>query len=81
MTRDEVLGKISDFLFRRYECDDPNVIDVLASEMTLEVDSMDPDYPEIWLRYSLIRERGGIASTSIQIYSFDDLLEMICDDE
>lgn len=81
MTRDEVLGRISDFLFRNYECDDRNVIDVIAGFMDLGVDNSDLDYPEIHLSYSLLRKSGGPSRTSIQIHSLDELLEMFCDDE
>lgn len=81
MTRDEALGRISDFLFRNYESDNPNVIDVLAAGMDLEVDTWHEDDPEIILRYTLLRKNGGPARTSIQIYSLEDILEMICDDD
>lgn len=81
MTRDEALNKIADFLYRRYESDRPEVTGVLPGFMDLEV-RPDPEGwdHEIHLRYTLLRKTGGPASTTLQIYSLDELLEMICDD-
>jgi hypothetical protein len=81
MTRDEALDRIADFLYRHYESDRPGVTGVLPSSVELDATpEVELQERELHLRYTLLRKTGGPASTTLQIYSLDELLEMICDD-
>lgn len=80
MTKDEFKNRLAAGLYDTYEAGDPNVLGVYSNSIEFGVDSIEPEFPLIFVNYTRQRRIGGNDVTAAVLHNLEELMELVCDD-